>query len=170
MDLRKRLSFSAAIVALVSALAACAAQPAEAPASKTSPEPVAAAAEPAPAPVPQEPAEPQAEPQAPQQPELVGDIRLSDENFDWGQITDRSSPAPYTWTVRVTNDTTQTLDITVKFDFLDDNDRIIKTERKTIRLAPAEKKKINENGTMKYEDANRVYSFQATYEQWKIVE
>lgn len=103
-------------------------------------------------------------PEAPTQegPQLVGNITLSNENFDWGETDNQN--ANYTWTVRVANDTTATLDITVRFQFLDDNDQVIKTETKTVRLDPAAASTLREAGRMSYAQANRVYSFSAAFD------
>lgn len=119
----------------------------------------APAFEPAPAvePEPVEPAEP--EPAEPTVPALVGEIRVSGENFEWGKTN--TETAAYTWTARVTNDTTATLDITVRFEFLDENDAVVKAETKTVRLEPAANRSLRESGSMNYDQANRVYSFRA---------
>lgn len=103
-----------------------------------------------------------------QQPELVGDIRLAGEDLIWGEPT--PDTAPYEWTVRVTNDTTATLDITVRFQLLDDNDAVVKTERATVRLQPAQSRTLREAGSIAYREANRVSSYSATYEEYKIIE
>lgn len=113
------------------------------------------------------PAEEPMEPEEPAEPQLVGEIRTSGENLEWGTPTQET--APYTWTVRVTNDTTATLDINVRFQLLDENDGVIKTETATVRLAPAESQTIRENGSIAYDRANSVYSFVALTE-YTIVE
>lgn len=132
-------------------------QPAEQPADVPAPEPA-----PEPAPVEQPPADATPEEPVQQGPQLVGNITLSNENFEWG-ATDNQN-ASYTWTVRVANDTTASLDITVRFQFLDDNDQVIKTETKTVRLDPATSTTLRENGRMSYAQANRVYSFSAAFD------
>ncbi len=164
----RRIRWTLMALALVAplAIAACTAseQPAEAPAAEGAQEQAAspAAAEPAgpeqaapeQAAAPEEPAAP-----ARQEPELVGEIHVSGENFEWGETT--RERANYTWTARVTNDTTATLDIIVRFEFLDEQDAVIKTESKRVRLAPAETTNIRQNGSMSWDEANRVYSFRA---------
>lgn len=116
----------------------------------------------APAGEPQEEAAPERE-----EPEVVGNVTLAGEDLLWGDVSQES--AEYTWTVRVSNDTTATLDITVTFDLLDDNDRMVKTERATVRLAPAESTTIEEPGTMTYDQASRVVGFRARYD-YAVVE
>lgn len=109
------------------------------------------------------------EPEAtePEGPQLVGNITLTGEDFDWGETTTDS--ADYTWTVTISNDTTSNLDVTVVFEFLDDSDRAIKREQATVRMAPATRRTIRESGDMSYDEANRVYSFAARYD-YSIVE
>ena len=135
--------------------AACGA--AEEPAPEAPEAPVEQAPEPVAAPPVQEP-----EPTPPAEPELVGDIVLSGDDFTWGEFG-AGQPAPYTWTVRINNDTTATLSIRVSFQFLDDDDQVLKTERTTIRLDPAAGRTIREAGTMPYDDALKVIGFVADY-------
>ncbi len=153
---RTRLAMLLVFLLALPFAAACgtAEEPAEAP------EPPEAPVEQAPVPVEEPPAEP--EPQQPAEPELVGNIILSGDNFEWGEFG-AGQPAPYTWTVRVNNDTTATLSIRVSFQFLDDDDQVLKTERTTIRLDPAAGRTISENGTMPYDDALKVIGFVADY-------
>ena len=149
---RTRLMILVALLVLAP-LVACG--PAEEPAPAPPAEPTV---EPAPAPEPME--DPVEEPPAPpSEPELVGEIRMTGEDFEWGNITREN--APYTWTVKLTNDTTATLDITVRFQFLDDSDAVIKTETKSVRLQPAANTTLRESGNMSWDEANRVYSFLA---------
>ena len=160
MPFKKNFVLLFALVALLAVLGACGGgepteEPAEEPAPVAEPEPVI---------------EPEPEPQEPEGPQLVGSITLTDEDFQWGEVTDRTLPAPYTWTVAVTNDTTQTLDITVRFDFLDDDDSVVKTERTVVRLAAADRATVNEPGTMGWDEANRVYTFAVQVENWTIIE
>ncbi len=164
MPFRKNIVLLFALVALLVVVNACGGgEPANEPAAESTEE-----AEPAAelAPV----VEPEPEPQEPEEPQLVGTINLTEEDFQWGEVTDRTQPAPYTWTVTVANDTTQTLDITVRFDFLDDSDSVVKTERSSVRLAPAQRATINEPGTMDWDGANRVYTFAVQVENWNIIE
>ena len=164
---RKRLIWFLALTVVVALTAACggaAEEPAETPEETTAPAPEANP-EPAiePEPVPEEPTEPE-------QPQLQGNIVTSEEFHDWISVTNSSSPATYYWEVKVNNDTTQTLNITIKFDIVDENDAIVKSETKTIRLAPAEEQKLHEEGEMSYQDALRVMGFQAYVSNWSIVE
>lgn len=131
------------------------------------PAPEAPAEEPAPAPVEESMlVEPPAEDVAddtPQEPQIVGNIILSNDAFDWGEVTDGTQA--YTWTARVQNDTTSTLDITVIFQFLDESDEVIKTETATVRVPPASGRTISRSGTMSYGDeAMKVVSFLADYD------
>lgn len=165
----RRIRWTLMALALVAplAIAACAAneEPAEVPAAESAQEQAPAAEQPAgeetaaPAQTPAEETAAPAEQAAPQEPELVGEIKVSDENFEWGETT--RERANYTWTAHVTNDTTATLDIIVRFEFLDEQDQVIKTESKTVRLAPAESTTVRESGSMSWDQANRVYSFRA---------
>jgi hypothetical protein len=152
------------LLAFVPFIAACGAteEPAEQPAEET---PAEQPAEEAPA--EEMPAEEMPAEDAPQEPQLVGNINLSGENFEWGATT--SDSAEYTWTVRVANDTTAQLDITVRFEFLDDSDGVVKTETATVRLQPAASTTIREGGSMSFDDANRVYSFAVVTENYEIV-
>jgi hypothetical protein len=128
------------------------------------PAPAPAAEEPAPAPEPEAAPAPMEEPAeaAPEEPQIVGNIILSGEDFDWG--TPEGETQPYTWTARVQNDTTSTLSITVRFQFLDETDTVLKTETATIELAPAASRSISQNGTMSYDEALKVVGFLADYD------
>ena len=132
---------------------------AEEPAEEAAPAP---AAEPAPE---EAPAEEVAE-EAPAEPQIVGDILLSNENFDWGAITDGTQA--YTWTARVQNDTTSNLTITVRFQFLDGSENVTKTETASVTLAPASGRTINRSGTMSYEDALKIEGFMAEVLDFEI--
>jgi len=163
MLFRKNIALLFALVALLVFVNACGGgEPANEPAAESTEE-AAPAAEPEPI------VEPEPEPQEPEEPQLVGTINLTGEDFQWGEVTDRTQPTPYTWTVVVANDTTQTLDITVRFDFLEDS-VVVKVERTVVRLAPAERTTINEPGTMSYDEANRVNGFAVQVENWNIIE
>ena len=124
----------------------------EAPAEEAAPDPVEE-----PAPVEPDPVE-----EAPQEPQIVGNIILSGEDFDWGEADGDSNA--YTWTARVQNDTTSTLDITVRFQFLDEADEVIKVESATVTIAPASSRTINQSGTMTYDEALEVFGFLADYD------
>ena len=163
MPFKKNIVFLFALVALLAVVVACGGgEPTNEPAADSADE-AAPAAELEPV------VEPEPEPQEPEGPQLVGTINLTGEDFGWGEITDSTQPAPYTWTVAVANDTTQTLDITVRFDFLEDS-AVVKVERKVVRLAPAERATINEPGTMSYDEANRVNGFAVQVDNWTIIE
>ena len=166
MDPWRRLVSIVALLALIFVVGACGGQPGDEPAAEQPEQPAEETPEPEPTAV--EP-EPEPEPQEPDEPELVGDITLSGEDLEWGNITGPNNPAPYAWTVTVINDTTQTLDIRVLFSILDGNDRVVKTERTSIRLQPAQTRTIREDGSMSYDDALRVEGFLADYD-WQIVE
>ena len=160
---RKRLIWFLALTAVVAFTVACggaAEEPAETPEETAAPAP-----EVAPEPV----VEPEPEPEEPE-PQLQGNIVTSEEGHEWISGGNRTTPATYFWTVKVNNDTTQTLDITVKFDIVDENDGIVKSETKTVRLAPAEESIIREENEMPYADALRVAGFQAYVGNWAIVE
>jgi len=166
MPFKKNIALLSTLVALLLVVNACGGgEPAGNPAAEPTEE-AAPVAEPEPVVEP----EPEPEPQEPEGPQLAGSIDLTEENFEWGEVTDRSQPAPYSWTVAVANDTTQTLDITVRFDFLDDSDSVVKTERTVVRLAPAQRATVNEPGTMGWDEANRVNGFAVQVENWTIIE
>jgi len=143
-----------ALLLLVPMLAACAAE---------EPAPEAPAEEPAeaPAPVEEMPVE-EPEPEEPAEPQIVGNIILSGEDFAWG--TAEGDDNPYTWTARLQNDTTSNLNITVTFQFLDDTDAVVKTESATITLAPASGRTISQSGSMTYDEALTVFGFIADYD------
>ena len=163
MPSKKNIVLLFALVALLVVVSACGGgEPANDPAAST--EEAAPAAEPEPV------VEPEPEPTEPEVPQLVGQINLAEEDFQWGEVTDRTQPAPYSWTVAVANDTTQTLDINIRFDFLDSSDSVVRTDRATVRLAPAQRTTINESGTMGWDDANRVDNWAVQVENWTIIE
>jgi predicted small lipoprotein YifL len=132
-----------AMVALVALTAACGGQPPEEPppAEEPAEEPAPAETTPAPVIVPEP-----AEPAEPQEPQLTGNIVEVDSGMDWFNPATRETPGRYWWQVRLRNDTNQTLDITVTFTFLDLNEQEVKTDRKTVRVQPAE------TGTFRVED------------------
>ncbi len=168
---RKRLISFLALAVLVTLVAACGGQAAdppaeEAPAPEETAPPAEAAPEPAvePEPIPEEPQEPAAPP-------LTGNIVEIEEaqDFDWFNAATREVPGRYYWEVRLRNDTTQTLDITVKFDFLDEQDGIIKTDRKTERLQPAEAKTFRFEDEMNRDQSRAVVNYSYVWD-WEIVE
>ena len=167
MQPRKNWIWFIALVTVVSLAGACggaAEEPAEAPAPEAAEEPVAEATQ-EPAAMPELEPEP-AEPAAPQ---LEGNIVDSGDFFDWLTSGSRTENATYYWTLSLTNDTTQTLDITVTFQFLDDTEDVVKTETKTVRLSPAASTDIREEGSMSHEDSLKVSGYTYTYD-WNIVQ
>lgn len=162
MQARKSLIWFIALVAASSLLVACGGA-AEEPAPEAA-EPEAAPTEPEAAPVA---VEPEPEPQAPPEPQLEGTITLTNDDFGWLTSGSRTEAATYWWTLRVTNDTTQNLDITVRFEFLDDNDDVVKAEFKTVRLAPAASTTIREEGEMSHADSLRFAAYTYSFD-WAI--
>jgi ABC-type glycerol-3-phosphate transport system substrate-binding protein len=162
----KRLMWFVALAAIVTVTAACGGQPAEeapAPAETPAAEP-APAVEAAPEPAPVE------EPVAPPVQELRGNIVEIDEGtFDWTSAATREEPGKYFWIVKLRNDTTQTLDITVTFEFLDASDGVIKTDRKTERLQPAAEATFRVEGEMERDAARAVESYTYSWD-WAFVE
>jgi hypothetical protein len=71
--------------------------------------------------------------------------------------------------VSLRNDTTQTLDITVKFDMLDAEERVIKTDRRTVRVAPADAATAEFEGEMPRDQARSFDSYMYTWD-WEIVD
>ena len=157
---RTRSALIIALLLLVPFAAACGAAEEAAPEAPAAEEP--AETPQAEEPMPEEPMDETPEPEAPAEPQIVGNIILSGENFDWGENDGDNNG--YTWTARVQNDTTSTLAITVRFQFLDDADEVIKTETATVTLAPASGRTITQNGTMTYDEALKVYGFLADYD------
>ena len=173
MHTRKRLVWFLALTTIIALTAACGgateepvveeAPPAEEPAAapETTPEPTEA-----PAPV-QQPAEP------PEQ-AIVGDIveiPIGDDEMqmDWLTAASREVPGRYYWIVRLRNDTTSTLNLTVIFDFVNDEDEVIKTDRSTQRVSPAETAQYRVEGEMNRDDSRAVAGYTYTW-TWEIVE
>lgn len=154
---RTRHVLPIALLLLVLPFAAACGGAAEEPAPEAPAEETAPAPAPEPEPVAAEPVD-----ETPAEPEIVGNIILSGENFDWGEASGDSNS--YTWTARVQNDTTSNLDITVRFQFLDEADEVIKVETATVTLAPASGRTITQNGTMTYDEALKVFGFLADYD------
>ena len=113
MSHRSRIIWVLALLVAVPLAAACGAAEEPAANAANAPADEAPAPEPEPEPEPATPETTEPEDTASQEPELVGEIRVSNEDFEWGETTTES--AAYTWTARVTNDTTATLAITVRF-------------------------------------------------------
>ena len=86
----------------------------------------------------------------------------------WTTAATREVPGQYYWLVQLRNDTTQTLDITVNFDFLDENDGVVKTDRKTERLQPAETRIFRVEGEMNRDQARAVLGYSYVWD-WEIV-
>jgi len=102
--------------------------------------------------------------------ELRGNIVEIDEGvFDWLSAATREEPGKYYWFVKLRNDTTQTLDITVTFEFLDASDGVIKTDRKTERLPPAAEATFRVESEMDREPALAVENYTYSWD-WAIVE
>jgi hypothetical protein len=160
-----------ALAAVVAVTAACGGQPAEetpaeepAPAEEAAPEPEATPTT-MPAAVPEETPEPE-----PQQ-QLMGTIVEieSEHDMGWNSAATREQPGEYYWVVQLRNDTTQTLDITVTFQFLDDQDNVIKTDRETVRVDPAGIGNFRVTGEMERDNARAVASYTYSWD-WDIVE
>ncbi len=166
----KRLMWFMALAAVVTLSTACAGQPADetpneapapaevAPTAETAPEP-----EPVPEPLPEEPPEPAAPP-------LEGEIVEieSAADFDWLNAATREVPGRYYWVVQLRNDTTQVLDITVIFQFLNGDEAVIKTDRKTVRVQPAGTETFRVEGEMQRDEARSV-DFTSYYWDFAIV-
>jgi hypothetical protein len=170
MHPRKRWTWFVLLVAAVALSAACGGQPetaeeaAPAPAAEETAPAAEVAPEPEPEPIAEEPVE-----QAP--PQLTGNIVEieSAHDFGWTNAATREVPGKYYWVVQLRNDTTQTLDITVKFDFLNESDAIIKTDRVTVRMQPAENGTFRGEGEMARDNARAVASYSYLWD-WVIVE
>ncbi len=163
----KRVMWFMALAAVVTLTAACAGQPAdetpnEEPAAEPAPA-VETAPEPEPVPEPEEPPEPEA-------PQLQGEIVEieSAHDMDWFNPATREVPGKYFWVVQLRNDTTQVLDITVIFQFLNADEDVIKTDRKTVRLQPAGNGTFRVEDEMQRDDARAVDSY-TYYWDWTIV-
>ena len=171
MHPRKRWIWFVALVTAAALSAACGGQAADT-AEEQAPAPAveeqAPAAEVAPAPEPEPMPE---EPAAPAAPQLQGTIVEEAEAHEmvWLTAATREVPAKYYWVVRLRNDTTQTLNITVNFQFLDEEDGVVKTDRKTMQLPPAGAENFRVEGEMGRDDARAVISYTYTWD-WEIVE
>lgn len=168
----KRLMWLVAAVAVIAVTAACGSQPAEqTPAEQpaATEEPAAAAPEAAPEPEPAPEMTPE-EPVAPAQPQLQGNIvEVGEGEMDWFNAPTREIPGRYYWQVQLRNDTTQTLDITVTFQFVDENDAVVKTDTKTVRVQPAETGTFRVEDEMERDQARSVAGYIYSWD-WKIVE
>jgi len=177
MHTRKRLVWSLALTTVIALTAACGGQaeePVEEPAPAEEPAPLAEAAPvPEPLPEPEEPAEPAEpeEPAEPAEPQLEGEIvEIEDaQEMDWFNPASREEPGRYYWVVQLRNDTTQTLDITVTFDFLDENEATVKTDRSTVRVSPAEVGTFRVEGEMDRDLSRSVDGYTYTW-GWRVVE
>jgi hypothetical protein len=87
----------------------------------------------------------------------------------WLTAATREVPAKYYWVVSLRNDTTQTLNITVNFQFLNEEDGVVKTDRETMQLPPAGTEIFRVEGEMNRDDARAVISYTYTWD-WEIVE
>lgn len=168
MQPSKRLMWLVSMVAAVALTAACGGQPAEqAPAEQP-----AASEEPAPAAEAAPEPEPEMMPEEtePAQPQLQGNIvEVGEAEMDWFNAATRETPGRYYWQVQLRNDTTQTLDITVTFQFVNENDEVVKTDRTTVRVQPAETGTFRVEDEMQRDQARAVASYVYSWD-WKIVE
>lgn len=169
MHTRNRLVWSLTLIAVVALTAACgggAEEPvAEAPPA-AEPAPVTPEATPVPEPVPEP-----VEPTAPAEPQLEGTIVEieSAHDMDWTTAASREVPGKYFWVVQLRNDTTQVLDITVTFEFLDENEAEVKTDRKTVRVSPAQVGTFRVEGEMDRDHSRAVDGYTYTW-AWEIVQ
>lgn len=167
MHTPKRLVWSLALTTVIALTAACgggAEEPVEETPSAEEPAPVAEAA-----PEPEPMLEPE-EAAAPVEPQLEGAIVEIEEAHDMGWTTaaSREVPGEYYWDVQLRNDTTQTLDITVTFEFLDENEGVVKTDRSTKRVSPAATGTFHVEGQMNRDDSRAVDGYTYTW-AWAIV-
>ena len=88
--------------------------------------------------------------------------------MDWFNPATREVPGKYFWVVQLRNDTTQVLDITVIFQFLNADEDVIKTDRKTVRLQPAGNGTFRVEDEMQRDDARAVDSYTYSWD-WTIV-
>ncbi len=168
MHPRKRWTWFLALATALTLIAACGGQTPEPPAEEETPAvteetPPAAEMEPEPEPLPEEPTEP-----AP--PQLQGNIvEIGEAEMVWLTPATRETPATYYWLVRLRNDTTQTLDITVTFEFLNEQDGVVKTDRSTQRIQPAGEGEFRVEGEMGREDSLAVVSYTYSWD-WNIID
>ena len=167
MYTRNRLVWSlalATIIALGVAWGGGAEEPAENTADANE---SAAVSETSPAPEPMPEAE---QPAAPTEPQLEGAIVEIEEAHEmaWTTAASREVPGEYYWVVELRNDTTQTLDITVTFEFLDENGGEVKTDRSTERISPAASGTFRVEGQMNRDDSRSVDGYTYTW-AWNIV-
>lgn len=168
MHTRKRLVWFLALTTVIALTAACdgaAEEPVEeAPPAEESAPVAEAAPAPEPTPEPEEPA-------APTEPQLEGEIVEIEaaHEMDWTTAASREVPGKYFWVVQLRNDTTQMLDITVTFEFLDENEAEVKTDRRTVRVSPAEVGTFRVEGEMDRDHSRAVERYTYTW-TWEIVQ
>jgi hypothetical protein len=167
MYTRNRLVWSLALATIIALGVACgggAEEPAENTADANE---SAAVSETSPAPEPMPEAE---QPAAPTEPQLEGAIVEIEEAHEmaWTTAASREVPGEYYWVVELRNDTTQTLDITVTFEFLDENGGEVKTDRSTERISPAASGTFRVEGQMNRDDSRSVDGYTYTW-AWNIV-
>ena len=167
MHTRNRLVWSLALATIIALGVACgggAEEPAENTPDANEP---AAVSETSPEPEPMLEAE---QPAAPAEPQLEGAIVEIEEAHDmaWTTAASREVPGEYYWVVQLRNDTTQTLDITVTFEFLDENSSVVKTDRSTERVSPAASGTFRVEGQMNRDDSRSVDGYTYTW-AWEIV-
>lgn len=164
----KRFLWFFALAAIIAVTAACGGAAEEAPMEEATP-----AEEEAPAPEPEETPPPvmeEPEPEEPAAPTLTGDIvEVGEGAMDWYNAATREEPGRYWWQVQLRNDTTQTLDLTVTWQFLDENDGEIKTDRETVRVSPADTGTFRGEGELERDAARSVAGY-TYYWDWEIVE
>lgn len=171
MQPSKRFLWFFALAAIVAVTAACGAPPAEEPPA----EETAAEEEATPAgeettvePVTPDPVE--EEVQEPTEPPLEGDIvEVGEGQMDWNRGATREQPGEYYWVVRLRNDTTEVLDITVTYQFLDANEEVIKTDTETVRVSPAQTGEFRVVEEMGRDDA-RAVAFTTYFWDWERVQ
>ena len=167
MHTRNRLVWSLALTTIIALGVACGGGAEEPAANTPDTNEAAAVSEPSPEPEPMLEAE---QPAAPAEPQLEGAIVEIGEAHDMAWITaaSREVPGEYYWVVQLRNDTTQTLDITVTFEFLDENGGVVKTDRSTERISPAAAGTFRVEGQMNRDDSRSVDGYTYTW-AWDIV-
>ena len=167
MYTRNRLVWSLALATIIALGVACGGGAEEPAANTPDANEAAAVSETSPEPEPMLEAE---QPAAPAEPQLEGAIVEIEEAHDmaWTTAASREVPGEYYWVVQLRNDTTQTLDITVTFEFLDENGGEVKTDRSTERISPAASGTFRVEGQMNRDDSRSVDGYTYTW-AWNIV-
>ncbi len=167
MHTRNRLVWSLALATIIALGVACGGGAEEPAANTPDANEAAVVSETSPEPEPMLEAE---QPAAPAEPQLEGAIVEIEEAHDmaWTTAASREVPGEYYWVVQLRNDTTQTLDITVTFEFLDENGGVVKTDRSTERISPAAAGTFRVEGQMNRDDSRSVDGYTYTW-AWDIV-